>query len=71
MELKQLKRLVNGGAGTILVEYVVVLCFLGIAVYWIFIEEFYSADGYQGALGSAVLIMMQRILEGIAMPIPY
>ncbi len=57
--------------GAMLVEYVVTVCFVVTMIYALFIDQFYSpSNGFQGILGEALTGVMQRILEGIAMPIP-
>lgn len=66
-----IRRGVASMAGAVMVEYVVVLSILGIPVFLLFLPGFYSSNGYDGLLGSPLLGMMQRILEGIAMPIPF
>ena len=76
MEMNRIRRGIVSTAGSVMVEYVVVLGFLGVPVFLLFIPGFYSGElnasnGYDGLLGSAMLSMMQRILEGIAMPIPF
>lgn len=68
--MKTMRKDWRAEAGSVMVEYVVVLSLLGVSVYTFFMTEFYSPNGYDGVLGQAILGMMQRILEGIAMPIP-
>jgi hypothetical protein len=57
--------------GSVTLEYVLLLCMTVTAVYGLFIDEFYSPTaGFHGVLGDALRGVMQRILEGIAMPLP-
>ena len=59
----------NRERGSVTMEYVVVLFIVISGVYAIFIEEFYSPIiGFHGLLGDALRGVMQRILEGIAIP---
>ena len=69
--MNRIRKSIVSAAGAVLVEYVVVLGILGIPVFLLFLPGFYSSNGYDGLLGSPLLGMMQRILEGIAMPIPF
>ena len=71
MEMNRIRKGITSVAGSVMVEYVVVLGLLGVPVFLLFIPGFYSSNGYGGLLGSPLLGMMQRILEGIAMPIPF
>ena len=57
--------------GSVTLEYVMLLCMTVTAFYGLFIDEFYSPIvGFHGILGDALRGVMQRILEGIAMPVP-
>ena len=73
MEIKHRKRYLtqHQEQGAMFVEYVVTVCFVMTMIYALFVDQFYSpSNGFQGMLGEALAGIMQRILEGIAMPIP-
>ena len=57
--------------GDVLMEYVIVCGWIGVIVLLFLQEEFFNIDkGYVGRIGLEFLAANQRVLEGIALPIP-
>ena len=57
-------------AGDVLLEYVIVCSWIGIAVVKFMHAQFYDFDnGYVG-MGLSIQKAFQRVLEGISLPVP-
>ena len=60
----------NGSSGSVLMEYVVLCCFVGMAVAWFAYANFYNpVDGYVG-LGLKFVQWRQILLHALSLPIP-
>jgi hypothetical protein len=64
------ERLFSERAGSVLMEYVIVCCFIGVIVVELFHKEFFNFDDGFVGLGLVVKTAIQRVLGGIALPIP-
>lgn len=65
-----MKRLFEGCAGSVLMEYVIVCSFIGILVVVLFYTQFFNFnEGFIG-LGEELKIATQQVLGGISLPIP-
>ena len=52
-------------------EYVVLCCFTALVIVAAWHLDLYTADeGWTGTMGRALVDSQQRLLEGIAMPVP-
>ena len=67
-----MKRLVREDAGSFLMEYLVVCAMLAIPLMLLLHKQFYDTTKgeYVGELGLGLQSMFQRVLGGIALPIP-
>ena len=65
------RRAVSGNKGSVLMEYVVLCCFTALVIVAAWHLDLYNADeGWTGTMGRALVDSQQRLLEGIAMPVP-
>jgi hypothetical protein len=56
--------------GSMMLEYIIVLCGIGAAVAVFMNREFFSvADGF-GPLGQGIVAFYQRTLGGLSLPVP-
>ena len=67
-----MKRLAEDRGGSILMEYLVVCVMLAVPLMLFLRTQFYNASTgqYLGELGLGLQAMFQRVLGGIALPIP-
>lgn len=56
--------------GSIMMEYVIVLCAIGAALAMFLNREFYSLSGGFGPLGRQLVAFYQRTLGGLSLPVP-
>lgn len=65
-----MSRFFGNCGGSVLMEYVIVCCLIGVGIVLLFHKEFFNfGDGYVG-LGQKIQTETQRKLGGIALPIP-
>lgn len=56
--------------GSMMMEYVIVLCGIGVALMVFMNREFFDyKDGF-GALGQGIVAFYQRTLGGLSLPVP-
>lgn len=61
----------NRERGSVLMEYVVLCCVTAAAIIGTWRLELYDPDaGWTGTMGRALVDSQQRLLEGIALPVP-
>lgn len=61
----------NGGRGSVLMEYAVLCGAVMLLVEFIWHEGLYSpSEGWTGMLGTPIESYYQRVLGGIALPVP-
>lgn len=67
-----MKRPVGDSGGSVLMEYLVVCVMLAVPLMLFLRTQFYdaSAGEYKGEIGLGLQAMFQRVLGGIALPIP-
>ena len=53
-----------------MLEYVIVLCGIGVALTVLMNREFYSVTTGFGPLGQGVVAFYQRTLGGLSLPVP-
>lgn len=59
------------GTGSVLMEYMVLSCFTALVLIGTWHSALYNADeGWTGTMGRGLVNAQQRILGGIAMPVP-
>ena len=56
--------------GSIMLEYVVVLCGIGVALIVFMNREFYSIKDGFGPIGQGIVAFYQRTLGGLSLPVP-
>ena len=56
--------------GSMMMEYVIVLCGIGIALMIFMNREFYSVKDGFGPLGQGIVALYQRTLGGLSLPVP-
>ena len=67
---KAVKEAAASERGSMMMEYVMVLCGIGAALAVFMNREFYSAGGGFGSIGEGVVAFYQRALGGLSLPIP-
>lgn len=56
--------------GSIMLEYVIVLCGIGAALIVFMNREFYSIKDGFGRIGQGIVAFYQRTLGGLSLPVP-
>ena len=56
--------------GSMLLEYVIVLCGIGVALIVFMNREFYGITQGFGPLGQGIVAFYQRTLGGLSLPVP-
>ncbi len=60
-----------GDKGSVLMEYVLLCCFTAAVIIEVWHTELYNFDtGWKGELGRGTVDFYQRVLGGIALPVP-
>lgn len=65
-----ISRLMRGRQGSVMLEYIVVLCGVGVALIVLMNREFYDYGNGFGPLGQGVVAFYQRTLGGLSLPVP-
>ena len=61
----------QGSGGSVLMEYVLVCGCIMVLIQWLWKEGIYDfGTGWTGTIGGVVLAYYQRVLCGIALPVP-
>jgi len=66
LDMKALK----GERGSVMMEYVIVLCGIGVALMVFMNREFFDYRNGFGPLGQGVVAFYQRTLGGLSLPVP-
>lgn len=69
-ENARIGKTMNTESGSIMMEYVIVLCAIGVTLVVFMNREFYNVGKGFGALGQTVVAFYQRTLGGLSLPIP-
>ena len=56
--------------GSMMLEYVIVLCGIGVALIVLMNREFYGITQGFGPLGQGIVAFYQRTLGGLSLPVP-
>lgn len=70
MENTRIRKTMKVESGSIMMEYVIVLCAIGVTLVVFMNREFYNVGKGFGALGQTVVAFYQRTLGGLSLPIP-
>ena len=69
-ENARIRKTVKAEHGSIMLEYVIVLCGIGVALFVFMTRAFYSVTYGFGPLGQTIVAFYQRTLGGLSLPIP-
>ena len=68
--MKNTTDIIKDERGSIMLEYVIVLCALGVALVVFMNREFYDVSDGFGPLGQGIVAFYQRLQGGLSLPVP-